>query len=65
MKDKKVLPLRRYKDLEDFVCELDGERHNFFPHKTTDGIYIVDLRPYREKKRKYEGQYELPFWQDY
>ena len=65
MKAKKVLPLKRYKDLEDFVCELDGERHGFFPHKTTEGIYIVDLRPHEEKRKKKEYQYRLPFTPSY
>ncbi len=37
------------------MCEIDGEFHEFFKHKTTEGIYIVDLRPYWEKKRKYGG----------
>ena len=51
MKPRKILMLRKYEDLENFAVQLEGRYHRFRKHRTTEGIYILDMRPKKDCKQ--------------
>jgi hypothetical protein len=51
MKPRKILMLRKYEDLENFAVQLEGRYHRFKKHRTTEGIYILDMRPRKDYRQ--------------
>lgn len=61
MKSKNVIRLEKFEDLESYVTYLNGRYHPFIKHRTTPGIYILDLRLKDKKTKWYDKQTSFGF----
>lgn len=61
----KIIELDKYEDLESYVARIGGRYHGFIKHRTTPGIYILDLRPRKNYAKKHHTQLGFDFQTGY